>query len=203
MLNVGLTGNIASGKSVVARLFVDWGATLIDADAIVHELEQLGTPVLQAIVAKFGEEILAADGTLDRPALRARVFGNRDALAALNGIVHPAVAAERDRQIAEARAAGTKILIQDIPLLFELMDPAGFDAVVLVDAPVAARRERLERLRGLDPEMAESMIGAQRPSAEKRTKATFIIDNEADLPTLERRALTVWRQLERRAARSP
>lgn len=203
MLNVGLTGNIASGKSVVARLFVDWGATLIDADAIVHELEQPGTPVLQAIVAKFGEEILAADGTLDRPALRARVFGNRDALAALNGIVHPAVAAERDRQIAEARAAGTKILIQDIPLLFELMDPAGFDAVVLVDAPVAARRERLERLRGLDPEMAESMIGAQRPSAEKRTKATFIIDNEADLPTLERRALTVWRQLERRAARSP
>ncbi len=203
MLNVGLTGNIASGKSVVARLFVDWGATLIDADAIVHELEQPGTPVLQAIVAKFGEEILAADGTLDRPALRARVFGNRDALAALNGIVHPAVAAERDRQIAEARAAGTKILIQDIPLLFELMDPAGFDAVVLVDAPVAARRERLERLRGLDPEMAESMIGAQRPSAEKRPKATFIIDNEADIPTLERRALTVWRQLERRAARSP
>ncbi len=203
MLNVGLTGNIASGKSAVAQLFTSWGAVLIDADAIVRELEEPGTPVLQAIIAKFGEEILAPDGTLDRPALRARVFGNRDALAALNGIVHPAVAAERDRRIAEARAARTKILIQDIPLLFELMDPAGFDAVVLVDAPVAARRERLERLRGLDPEMAESMIAAQRPSAEKRAKATFIIDNEADFATLERRARTVWRQLERQAARSP
>lgn len=203
MLNVGLTGNIASGKSTVARLFADWGAVVIDADAIVHELEQPGTPVFQAIVAKFGEEVLAPDGLLDRPALRARVFGNRDALAALNGIVHPAVAAERDRQMAEARAARTKVLIQDIPLLFEVMDPKQFDAVVLVDAPVAARRERLERLRGLDPEMAESMIGAQRPSAEKRPKATFIIDNEADFATLEKRTRDVWRQLERRAARSP
>ncbi len=203
MLNVGLTGNIASGKSTVARLFADWGAVVIDADAIVHELEQPGTPVFQAIVAKFGEEVLAPDGLLDRPALRARVFGNRDALAALNGIVHPAVAAERDRQMAEARAARTKVLIQDIPLLFEVMDPKQFDAVVLVDAPVAARRERLERLRGLDPDMAESMIGAQRPSAEKRPKATFIIDNEADFATLEKRTREVWRQLERRAARSP
>ena len=203
MLNVGLTGNIASGKSTVARLFTDWGAVLIDADAIVHELEQPGTPVFRAIVAKFGEEVLAPDGTLDRAALRARVFGDRDALASLNGIVHPAVRAERDRRIAEARAARTKILIQDIPLLFEVMDPAAFDAVVLVDAPVAARRERLERLRGLDTATAESMIGAQRPSAEKRAKATYIIDNEADFPTLERRARTVWRELERRAARSP
>ncbi len=203
MLNVGLTGNIASGKSTVARLFADWGAVVIDADAIVHALEEPGTPVFTAIVAKFGEEVLAPDGLLNRAALRARVFGNRDALAALNGIVHPAVAAERDRQMAEARAAGTKVLIQDIPLLFEVMDPKQFDAVVLVDAPVAARRERLERLRGLDPDMAESMIGAQRPSAEKRAKATFIIDNEADFATLEKRTREVWRQLERRAARSP
>jgi dephospho-CoA kinase len=203
MLNVGLTGNIASGKSTVARLFADWGAAVIDADAIVHELEQPGTPVFQAIVAKFGEEVLAPDGLLDRGALRARVFGNRDALAALNGIVHPAVAAERDRRMAEARAARVRVLIQDIPLLFEVMDPKQFDAVVLVDAPVAARRERLERLRGLDPDMAESMIGAQRPSAEKRSRATFIIDNEADFATLEKRTREVWRQLERRAARSP
>ena len=203
MLNVGLTGNIGSGKSTVARLFADWGAALIDADAIVHELQQPDTPVFKAIVAKFGEEVLAPDSTLDRGALRARVFGDRNALAALNGIVHPAVAAERDRLMAEAKAARTKILSQDIPLLFELMDPAAFDVVVLVDAPVAARRERLERLRGLDPAAAESMIAAQRPSAEKRPKATFIIDNEADFPTLEARARTVWRQLERRAARSP
>ncbi len=202
MLNVGLTGNIASGKSTVARLFADWGAVVIDADAIVHALEQPGTPVFNAIVAKFGEDVLAPDGRLDRPALRARVFGNRDALAALNGMVHPAVAAERDRQMAEARAARTKVLIQDIPLLFEVMDPKQFDAVVLVDAPEAARRERLERLRGLDPDTAKSMIGAQRPSAEKRPKATFIIDNEADFATLDKRAREVWRQLERRAARS-
>jgi len=195
MLDIGLTGNIASGKSTVARLFGEWGAAVIDADAIVHELEQPGTPVFDAIVERFGPGVIAEDGGLDRPALRALVFGHRNELAALNAIVHPAVAVERRRRIDEARAEGATILVQDIPLLFEVMDPADFDAVVLVDAPLAARRERLERTRGLDRATAQSMIEAQLPAAGKRAGATFVIDNEGSLDLLEQRARAVWDRL--------
>jgi dephospho-CoA kinase len=199
MLRIGLTGNIASGKSTVARLFQEWGAEVIDADAIVHELERPGTPVFRAIVDRFGIDAVAQDGTLDRAALRRMVFDDRVALAALNAIVHPAVAAERRERIADAESRGVRILVEDIPLLFEVMDPAQFDAVVLVDAPLAARRERLERTRGLDPATAESMIKAQMPAEKKRARATYLIDNDGNFEKLERRAEEVWKALSRAA----
>lgn len=197
MKNIGLTGNIAAGKSTVARLFSDWGATIIDADAIVHELQRPGTPVFRAIIDRFGPGVVADDGSLDRAALRSLVFDDKRALADLNAIVHPAVAEERRRRIDEAMATGVTLLIHDIPLLFEVGDPAAFDAVVLVDAPVAARRERLERTRGLDRGTAESMIAAQMPSADKRKRATFLIDNDGSVEQLERRARDVWNRLQR------
>lgn len=197
MKNIGLTGNIAAGKSTVARLFSDWGATIIDADAIVHDLQRPGTPIFRAIIDRFGPGVVADDGSLDRAALRGLVFDDKRALADLNAIVHPAVADERRRLIDEAVAAGVTLLIHDIPLLFEVGDPAAFDAVVLVDAPVAARRERLERTRGLDRGTAESMIAAQMPSADKRKRATFLIDNDGSVEQLERRARDVWNRLQR------
>ena len=197
MKNIGLTGNIAAGKSTVARLFADWGATVLDADAIVHDLQRPGTPVFRAIIGRFGIDVMAEDGTLDRAALRRTVFTDKAALADLNAIVHPAVAAERERLLEEARANRVKLVIHDIPLLFEVMDPAKFDAVVLVDAPVAARRERLERARGLGAGEADSMVAAQLPSAEKRKRATFVIDNDGSLDDLERRSAEVWKALQR------
>lgn len=197
MKNIGLTGNIAAGKSTVSRLFADWGATVLDADQIVHDLQRPGTPVFRAITDRFGTEVVADDGTLDRAALRRLVFNDKQALADLNAIVHPAVAAERERMLAEARAAGVKIVIHDIPLLFEVMDPAKFDAVVLVDAPVAARRERLERTRGLGRAEAESMIAAQMPSVEKRKRARWVIDNDGSFERLEQQARLVWKALQR------
>ena len=197
MKNIGLTGNIAAGKSTVDRLFAEWGATVLDADAIVHDLQRPGTPVFWAIIGRFGIDVMAEDGTLDRAALRRTVFTDKAALADLNAIVHPAVAAERERLLEEARANRVKLVIHDIPLLFEVMDPAKFDAVVLVDAPVAARRERLERARGLGTGEADSMIAAQLPSAEKRKRATFVIDNDGSLDDLERRSAEVWKALQR------
>jgi dephospho-CoA kinase len=197
MKNIGLTGNIAAGKSTVSRLFADWGATVLDADQIVHDLPRPGTPVFRAITDRFGTEVVADDGSLDRGALRRLVFDNKAALADLNAIVHPAVAAERERLLEEARANGAKLIIHDIPLLFEVMDPAKFDAIVLVDAPVAARRERLERTRGLGRSEAESMIAAQLPSAEKRKRATFLIDNDGSFERLEQQARVVWKALQR------
>jgi len=194
-ISVALTGNIASGKSSVARLFAEWGATVIDADSIVHELERPGTPVFRAIVERFGPNVIALDGSLDRPALRARVFGNPSERAALNAIVHPAVAAERENQFRAARAAGARIVVSDIPLLFEVGDPAQFDAVVLVDAQVSIRRDRLMRSRGLDAATADAMISAQMPAEAKRARSTLVIDNDGDLAELETKARAIWHTL--------
>jgi len=197
-LHVGLTGNVAAGKSTVAELFRRWGATIIDADAIVRELQAPGTPVLAAIVARFGPAVLAADGGLDRPALRARVLADPAALAALNHLVHPAVADRRRTLLAEARRRGERIVVSDIPLLFETDDPDGFDAVVLVDAPAAVRRARLAA-RGLPADEAERLMASQQPAAAKRARSDFVIDNDGDRVALERAAREVWTALLARA----
>ena len=201
-LNVGLTGNIASGKSTVVELFRRWGATIIDADALVREAQAPGAPVLVAMARRFGGGILAADGTLDRARLRTLVLGDPAALADLNAIVHPEVERRRLELLEAARARGDRVVINDIPLLFETAGPTGaadFDAVVLVDAPVPLRFERLVRLRGLDHETARGMIAAQMPAEEKRARSDFIIDNDGDLATLERATAKVWRALLERA----
>src|SRR5919201_1662043 len=135
MLHVALTGNIAAGKSTVAELFRRWGATLIDADQLVRELQAPGSPVLEAIVARFGAAVLRADGTLDRAALRRRVMADPAAREALERIVHPAVHRRREELLREAGRRGDRIVVSEIPLLFEVADSREFDAVVLVDAP--------------------------------------------------------------------
>jgi len=198
VLHVGLTGNVAAGKSTVAGLFRRWGATVIDADEIVRELQAPGGAVLPHLAARFGAEVLRADGSLDRPALRARVLGDPGELAALNALMHPAVAARRRELVAAARRRGDRIVVSDIPLLFEADDPAAFDAVVLVDAPDATRRARLAE-RSLPPGEAERLMAAQQPSAAKRTRSDFVIDNAGDRTALEHAAREVWEALLARA----
>ncbi|CAN5876469.1 dephospho-CoA kinase [soil metagenome] len=195
MLSVALTGNIAAGKSAVAELFRAWGATVIDADRIVREVQAPGGPVMREIARRFGESVIRADGSLDRPALRRRVMGDPDSLEALNRIVHPAVHARRKELLDEAAARGDSIVVSEIPLLFEAADPAEFDAIVLVDAPEELRRARLMERRGLDEREARAMIRAQMPSAEKRPRSDFVIENDADLHALERAVAEVWRAL--------
>ncbi len=202
MLNVGLTGNIASGKSTVVELFKKWGATVIDADSLARDAEAPGTAVLAAIARRFGADVLAQDGTLDRAALRGKVMGDDQALAALNAIVHPAV---QQRRLELQRAAGERgdaIVINDIPLLFEVLDPAQFDAVVLVDAPIVLRRTRLRSLRGLSNEDADRMIAAQMPAERKRPQSQYVIENAGTLGDLEKDAKRVFAELRKRAART-
>lgn len=199
MLNVALTGNIASGKSTVARLFAAWGATLIDADALVREVQAPGGPVLRAIAARFGDDVIGPDGALRRDLLRRRVMGSPEALAALNGLVHPPVLLRRAELEAEARARGDRIVVTDIPLLFEAADPSAFDVIVLVDAPEDIRRRRLMAGRGLSAEDTAAMLRAQLPSGPKRSRSTYVIDNEGDLASLERKASATWEALLRRA----
>ena len=203
MLNVALTGNIAAGKSEVVRRFAEWGATVIDADQLAREAQEPGTEVLRAIVQRFGKKVLKPDGSLDRPALRGLVMSDETALAALNGIVHPAVRRRRDQLVAEAAARGDQVVLSDIPLLFEAADPAAFDLVILVDAPEALRRERLISLRGLSADEAERMLGSQIPSDVKRSRADIIIDNAGNLEELEAAARTAWTELLRRATGHP
>lgn len=195
MISVGLTGNIAAGKSAVADLFRSWGATVIDADQLVRELQEPGSPVLAAMIERFGPRILRPDGTLDRPALRAHVLEHPGARADLERIVHPAVEARRRALVETARRRGDRVVVSDIPLLFESGDPSLFDAVVLVDAPAGVRLERLVQLRGLDRDTAAALIEAQMPAEEKRARSDYVIENAGDLGDLERATRSVWRRL--------
>jgi len=197
---VALTGNIAAGKSSVASLFKQWGAGIVDADQVVRDLQRPGTEVYRRIVERFGPSVVTPSGELDRAALRRLILEDTRARSDLNAIVHPAVRGQRDTLVAAARAAGARIIVADIPLLFEAADPAEFDAVVLVDAPEAIRLHRLVTMRGLPREDAERLIAAQLPSADKRTRSQFVIDNDRDRAQLERRARDVWLALEARAA---
>jgi dephospho-CoA kinase len=198
-LSIALTGNIGAGKSTAAELFRRWGATIIDADQLVREIQAREQPALAAIAAKFGASVLAPDGSLDRAALRRRVLGDAASLAELNRIIHPEVRRRRMQLLEEARTRGDRIVISDIPLLFEADDPSTFDAVILVDAPVNLRRARLVASRGLSDHEVDQMLAAQLPSNLKRTRSDYIIDNDGDLASLERAAHKVWQALNERA----
>ena len=194
MLSIALTGNIAAGKTSVAKLFQDWGAARFDADQAVHQLQQPGTKVFEAILARFGPEVRAADGTLDRARLRALVLADPAERAALEQIVHPAVQAERRRILTEARSPAG-ILVSEIPLLFEAADPKDFAAIVLVDAKEATRAARLVQERSLSSEEAGAFIAAQQPAGPKRERATFVIENNGSREALRDSAWGVWRKL--------
>jgi dephospho-CoA kinase len=199
MLSIALTGNIGAGKTTVAGLFQRWGATIIDADQLVREAQAPGQPVLKEIAARFGPELITPEGSLDRPALRAKVLADSGALAELNRIVHPEVRRRRLALLADARARGDRIVVSDIPLLFEADDPATFDAVVLVDAPEPVRRARLLGSRTLGGTEADRLIASQLSAAAKRPRSDYVIENDGDLATLERNARAVWQSLLSRA----
>jgi dephospho-CoA kinase len=200
MFNIGLTGNIAAGKSTVVGFLRRWGATIIDADELARSAEAPGSAALSAIVRRFGTDVLAPDGALDRAALRSKVMGDESALAALNAIVHPVVQQRRADLQRDAEQRGDVLAVNDIPLLFEATDPAQFDVIVLVDAPIPLRRTRLRTMRGLSNEDADRMIAAQMPAERKRALSQLVIENAGSLRQLESQTRTVFRELRRRAA---
>ena len=192
---IGLTGNIASGKSTVAQMLAALGAPVIDADVLAREAVEPGTQALHQIVQRWGRGVLTEHAALDRAALRVKVFGHPDELHALNAIVHPEVGRLRDAELAHQRAAGTPLVVCDIPLLFEAGLTGTVDAIILVDAPVEVRLDRLVRDRGLAPGAAVQMIAAQMPAERKRAKAHYVIENTGDRDALSARVAEVWRAL--------
>ena len=195
MLLVGLTGNIGSGKSTVARMLAWKGATVIDADVLARRAVDPGTPAYDRIVGRWGQSVLSPDDYLDRDALRGIVFGDPGELEALNEIVHPEVERMRDSLVEEARERGDRVVVCDIPLLFEKRLADRFELIILVDAPRPLRLERLVRDRGLRETEAMDMIAAQMPAELKRAGADIIIDNDSTLEELQRRVDDAWAEL--------
>ena len=189
---VGLTGGIGTGKSTVSRLLAELGAVVIDADAIVHELQAPGSPVLAEIAGALGADVLDATGALDRACVAERVFRDPAQRQRLNAIMHPRVGAEMARRSEAARRAAVPLIVMDIPLLFETRprDRAaargGADATVLVYAPRAVQIERTVARDGCTREQAEQRIAAQLPIDEKRALADHVIDNGGALIDTER-----------------
>ncbi|MFD9241985.1 dephospho-CoA kinase [Streptomyces sp. NPDC059556] len=198
MLKVGLTGGIGAGKSEVSRLLVSYGAVLIDADRIAREVVEPGTPGLAAVVEAFGEGVLTAEGTLDRPKLGSIVFADADRLAALNAIVHPLVGA-RSAEL-ESRAGTGDVVVHDVPLLTENGLAPLYDLVVVVDASPETQLDRLVRLRGMAESEARARMSAQATRAQRLDVADLVIDNDGPLDALEPQVRKVWDELERRAS---
>lgn len=193
---VALTGGIASGKSTISRRLAEHGAVIVDADQIVRDVQRPGSPVLDAIAETFGDDVIGADGSLDRAALGARVFGHEDALARLNGIVHPAVLLESQRRFAAAFAADPDaVVVYDVPLLVEARVDDPWDLIVVADAPAAVRRDRLVELRGMTPEEADARIAAQVSDEQRRAIADIVIDTSRTVADTLAQADAAWARI--------
>src|ERR1700722_6538994 len=190
MLRIGLTGGIGAGKSAVATTFADCGGVVVDADVIAREVVEPGTDGLAALVEAFGNDILSADGALDRPALAAKAFKDDDARNALNGIVHPLVGKRREEIIAAVPADA--VVVEDIPLLVESGMAPLFPLVVVVHADVELRVRRLVELRGMPEEDARARIAAQADDEQRRAVADIWLDNSGSQEDLVQQARDVW-----------
>lgn len=190
MILLGLTGGIGSGKSTVSNLLAALGAVIIDGDAITRELQQKGSPLLDVLRKRFGDDIFDEDGNLNRPALAAIVFNDKDALADLNKIVHPAVGKEMERRLAEQRSTAN-VVVLDIPLLAE--NPRkGLSGVVVVDIDTELAVARLVQFRNMKEDDARARIKNQASREKRLAIADQVIDNSGSEDDLAARVAEVW-----------
>ena len=193
MILVGLTGGIGAGKSTVSAMLAERGAVIVDADQIARDLQSPGSPVLDSMAERFGEHIICDDGSLDRAAVAAIVFNDDAALKDLNGIVHPAMQAEIQRQIDEHRSS-VRVVVLDFPLLGE--NPRkGLAATIVVDIPVDVAVRRLLDQRGMDEADARARINSQISRDERLATATHVIDNSGDRDALIEQVDVLWTAL--------
>jgi dephospho-CoA kinase len=197
VLKIGLTGGIASGKSVVASRLRELGAVLVDADALAREVVEPGTPGLARVVDAFGAAVLRADGSLDRPGLGAVVFGNPERLAVLNGIIHPLVRERAAALVAATQvrpAPGGAVVVQDIPLLVETGQGSSFHLVLVVDAPDAVRVQRMVEHRNMTAAEARSRMAAQATREERLAAADIVLENSGTRDALRDAVDALWEQ---------
>lgn len=196
---IALTGGIASGKSTIARRLAEHGAVVVDADQIVRDVQSAGSPVLARIADTFGSAVIAADGSLDRAALGATVFGDPDQLAQLNAIVHPAVREESQRRFDAALAADPDaVVVYDVPLLVEARVDDPWDVIVVAHAPAAIRHRRLVELRGMDERAAQERIDAQVSDDRRLAIADVVIDTSDTIERTREQTDALWERLNAR-----
>lgn len=196
MILISLTGGIGSGKSTVARGLEDRGAVLLDADAMVREMQQRGQPVFTAMVERWGAGILTPTGELDRAAVAEIVFNDADELTALEALTHPEVRAEMTRRIDDL-AETDAVVVQDVPLLEKVMGERRASSwIVVVDCPVEVAIERLIEFRGMDRTDAEARVAAQISRSKRVAMADFVVDNSGDLEQLKAEIARCWAWIE-------
>jgi dephospho-CoA kinase len=190
---VGLTGGIGAGKSTVSAMLAERGAVIVDADQIARDLQSPGSPVLDQMAERFGAHIITDDGSLDRGAVAKIVFNDEAALKDLNGIVHPAMQAEIQRQI-DAQRGTDRVVVLDFPLLGE--NPRkGLAATIVVDISVEVAVQRLVDQRGMAEDDARARISSQLSREERLERATHVVDNGGDRDSLAGQVDSLWEQL--------
>jgi len=196
---IGLTGGIASGKSVVAARLAEHGAVVVDADRIAREVVEPGSPALARIAEEFGDEVIASDGSLDRAALGALIFESPEKRAALNAITHPAVGIRSKELFAAAAAADPDaIVVYDVPLLVEAGRVDEFDLIVVVNASTETRLNRMVELRGMSRDEAMHRLNSQATNTERLAVADVVIDSNGTLEQTLEQADALWEKLSAR-----
>ena len=204
MITIGLTGGIASGKSLVAELFRRLGAAVIDADSIAREVVEPGTAGWQSVVAEFGQDILAPDSTIDRAKLGRIIFSDRERRNTLNAILHPLIInTVRERVAALGRQYPEALVVTDIPLLIECGLQHEFDAVIVVWSPVELQRKRLMERDGLSAAEAQQRIDAQMALNEKQAHATYVIKNDGSEKQTEEQVKKIFLTIKQQAINAP
>ena len=195
MRSVGLTGGIGAGKSTVSRLLAALGAVVVDADQLAREVVAPGSPGLAEVLETFGADLLLPDGGLDRAALAARVFGEPDALAQLNGLLHPRIGELTLQRFADAASSDAPVLVHDVALLVENGLQGRYDVVVVVDVPPALQLDRLVRLRGMPEADARARIARQATREQRLAVATEVLRNDGTTAELETQVRDLWDRL--------
>jgi dephospho-CoA kinase len=200
MLRVGLTGGIACGKTVVRKLFADRGAFTIDADHIVHQLLSATSDLARQVSQKFGGEVVAPDGSIDRKRLGAIVFSDPAARQWLNRLVHPRVISEQKRLVADAERRGESLAVVDAALMIETGTYREYDRLGVVHCPRELQIDRLRERDGLSSEGAAQRVDAQLAVEKKKAYADYLVDTSGSLDDTERQVQVIWDKLQRDAA---
>lgn len=197
MIVLGLTGSIGMGKSTTAAMFREAGIPVYDADAAVHAAYDVGGVAVGPVGEAFPGVV--RDGRVDREALRQQVLGKPEAMAKLNGIVHPLIGRSRAEAFAAAQASGADMIILDVPLIYETGGEKNMDAVIVVSAPADMQRERVLAREGMSPERLDAILAQQLPDAEKRARADYVIDTGNGLEAARQQVLAVIADLRAKA----
>jgi dephospho-CoA kinase len=197
MLKIAITGGAGSGKSVVTRMFQELGAAVLDADEVAHAVVAAGAPAWRELRQTFGPEYFLEDGSLNRPAMARLVFADPEARRRLNAIVHPYVAKEIRERLESLERRGAKLVLVEVPLLFEAGLQGGYDKVIVVDVDPGEQRQRLQTRDQRSAGEIEGIIAAQMPLKEKAARADYVVDNRGPLGETRAQVEKIWRDLQK------